>query len=80
MHYLTSPSFGDVGDFMQIFFIAIVLAAIDGDGMVVRLSFCNGRVHLKTRFVQTKERVHEQKSNRWPKRLLEIIFKKLRPL
>lgn len=33
---------------------------IDGDGMIVALSFIDGRVHLRTRFVASKERQEEQ--------------------
>ena len=37
--------------------------AIDGDGMIVGLTFVDGRVHLRTRFVDSRERMeeHEQK-------------------
>ena len=38
--------------------------AIDGDGLVVALSFVDGRVHLRTRFVASKERLEEQKARK----------------
>lgn len=40
-------------------------AAIDGDGMIVGLTFEGGRVHLRSRFVATKERVEEQQQGKW---------------
>lgn len=40
-------------------------AAIDGDGMIVGLTFEGGRVHLRSRFVATKERVEEQQQRKW---------------
>ncbi len=36
----------------------------DGDGMVVRFAFENGRVHYTNRFVQTAERLQEQRAER----------------
>ena len=36
------------------------LPAIDGDGMVVALTFIRGRVHLRSRFVATRHRMEEQ--------------------
>ena len=35
-------------------------AAIDGDGMIITLTFVGGGVHLRTRFVASKERLEEQ--------------------
>ena len=45
--------------------IALFLTAIDGDGMVVALTFVNGRVHLRSRFVATKERLEEQEQRKF---------------
>ena len=39
----------------------ILFAAIDGDGMIIALTFVGGGVHLRTRFVASKERLEEQK-------------------
>ena len=44
--------------------ILFFVIAIDGDGLVVALSFVNGRVHLRTRFVASKERLEEQKARK----------------
>lgn len=38
--------------------------AIDGDGMVVALTFVDGRVHLRSKFVATKERLEEQSQSK----------------
>ena len=35
-------------------------AAIDGDGMIIALTFVGGHVHLRTKFVASKERLEEQ--------------------
>ena len=40
-------------------------AAIDGDGMVVALTFENGRVHLRNRFVATQEHMEEQRQRKF---------------
>nr|CCE21337.1 putative beta-carotenoid oxygenase [Suberites domuncula] len=37
---------------------------IDGDGMVVALTFIEGRVHLRAKFVATKERLEEQRERK----------------
>ena len=34
---------------------------IDGDGMIVALTFSQGRVHLRCKFVASKHRLEEQK-------------------
>ena len=39
--------------------------AIDGDGMIVALSFVSGRVHLRTRFVMSKHRAHEKEERKY---------------
>ena len=39
--------------------------AIDGDGMIVALSFVAGRVHLRTRFVMSKHRAHEKEERKY---------------
>lgn len=41
------------------------LTAIDGDGMVVALSFVGGRVHLRARFVASKHRLHEEHDKKY---------------
>lgn len=46
-------------------FIFHLHAAIDGDGMIVALSFVGGRVHLRTRFVMSKHRAHEQEERKY---------------
>lgn len=33
--------------------------------MVVALTFIDGEVHIRSRFVQTKHRIHEQKQQRY---------------
>jgi all-trans-8'-apo-beta-carotenal 15,15'-oxygenase len=42
-----------------------VLHPIDGDGMIVALTFLNGRVHLKTKFVKTKHRIEETEAGKY---------------
>lgn len=44
---------------------ASVIVAIDGDGMVVALTFVDGKVHLRCRFVETEHRLHEQKEKKY---------------
>ena len=39
--------------------------AIDGDGMVVALTFVDGRVHLRSRFVASRERLEEQEKRKF---------------
>ena len=39
--------------------------AIDGDGMVVAVTFVNGRVHLRTKFVRTAHRKEEEKAHKF---------------
>ena len=39
--------------------------AIDGDGMVVAVTFVNGRVHLRTKFVRTAHRKEESKAHKY---------------
>ena len=46
-------------------FIFHLCTAIDGDGMIVALSFVGGRVHLRTRFVISKHRAHEQEERKY---------------
>ena len=36
--------------------------------MVVALTFIDGRVHLRSRFVETKHRLHEQKEQKYEKK------------
>lgn len=43
----------------------IFIAAIDGDGMIVALSFVGGRVHLRSRFVTSKHRLHEEEKRKY---------------
>jgi len=38
---------------------------IDGDGMIVALTFTGGRVHLKCKFVASKHRLEEQKERKF---------------
>ena len=45
--------------------IKLFHAAIDGDGMIVALTFTNGRVHLRSRFVVTKEHLEEQQKQKY---------------
>ena len=61
-----------VGDFINIVdsqilssSYTLLLAAIDGDGMIVGLSFVAGRVHLRTRFVASQHRLHESKEKKY---------------
>ena len=39
--------------------------AIDGDGMVCKLSIVNGKVHFQSKFVQSKHRQEEQDAKRF---------------
>lgn len=39
--------------------------AIDGDGMIVALTFSQGRVHLRCKFVASKHRLEEQKERKF---------------
>ena len=43
---------------------SLLSAAIDGDGVVVALTFINGRAHLRTKFVSTKHRLEEQEKQK----------------
>lgn len=38
---------------------------IDGDGMIVALTFTQGRVHLRCKFVASKHRLEEQKERKF---------------
>eukprot|EP01137_Pigoraptor_chileana_P002687 Opistho-2@41870 len=53
--FRNGPGISEVGD-------SKLQHPIDGDGMVCALTFTNGRVHFKSRFVQTSSRVAEQKA------------------
>ena len=39
--------------------------AIDGDGVVVALTFIDGQVHLRSKFVATKHRTEEQEKKKF---------------
>lgn len=51
--------------FVCLRFHCISHAAIDGDGMVVAVTFDQGRVHLRARYVATKERLEEQSKRKF---------------
>lgn len=46
-------------------FDSFLCIAIDGDGMVVALTFVDGRVHLRSRFVASRERLEEQEKRKF---------------
>ena len=41
------------------------LAAIDGDGMVCKVSFIDGKVHFCSKFVKTKQHMDEMKKRKF---------------
>ncbi len=43
----------------------LFVTAIDGDGMVVALTFVGRRVHLRSKFVASKERVEEERKQKF---------------
>ena len=45
--------------------MVVLFIAIDGDGMVVAVTFDHGRVHLRTRYVATKEHLEEQSKRKF---------------
>ena len=52
---------------LQVFIVCILFMsiAIDGDGMIVALTFINGRVHLRTKFVESNHRMEEQEKKKF---------------